>query len=159
MRSSLPAQDHRKRRDTERQAEPLSAPLSASAMFAPSAADDLGLLGKAEEIDLREIEAYWLQRQVAKYYDDPLEAQAKAQTVLRVMAEEEDARFCENSLVELLGFEAFDLIKLLMKNRLEVVYCTRLAQFSEADRGRLVEEMKSFLVLWVVLFAACFEFL
>ena len=50
---------------------------------------------------------------------------------------------CENKLVALLGYERFDLIKLLLNNRFKIFYCTRLGQAqSEKEKSVIVEEMK-----------------
>ena len=55
-----------------------------------------------------------------------------------------DDRDCENKLVLLLGYEQFQFIKLLFKNRWTVLYCTQLAKTdSEAERKVIEEEMKS----------------
>jgi len=48
--------------------------------------------------------------------------------VLTVLASASDQRSIENELVLSLGFEQFELIKELIKNRLRIVWCTKLSR-------------------------------
>ena len=59
------------------------------------------------------------------------------------MKDSEDNRECENHLVLSLGYDCFDFIKILLKNRDMVAYCTllKMAQ-SEQEREKLEKEMK-----------------
>jgi pre-mRNA-splicing helicase BRR2 len=83
----------------------------------------LSQLGGAEEMKKEkslhplDIDAYWLQRRLSKFYDDAMVSQAKAAEVLSVLRDSGDDRDCENQLVLLLGYDCFDFIKLLKKNR------------------------------------------
>uniref|UniRef100_A0A1I8FR65 Helicase_PWI domain-containing protein n=1 Tax=Macrostomum lignano TaxID=282301 RepID=A0A1I8FR65_9PLAT len=84
----------------------------------------------------RDVDAFWLQRQLAKRYTDPVAAQAKAAECLQLLKSAGDDRDLENRL--LWGYEAFDLIKLVRQNRQMVLHCTLLAQAqsrSERNRG------------------------
>lgn len=40
----------------------------------------------------------------------------------------------------LLGYEKFDLIRLLLRNRLKIVWCTRLARVEDQEQWKKVEE-------------------
>lgn len=89
-----------------------------------------------------DIDAYWLQRRLSKFYDDAIVSQAKAAEVLKVLKDAGDDRECENMLVLLLGYDCFDFIKLLKKHRQMISYCTELASSqSEADRQRIRNSM------------------
>ena len=55
-------------------------------------------------------------------------SQALAEQVLELLAGSDDVRALENDLVLALGFERFELIKELTKNRLRIVWCTRLSR-------------------------------
>lgn len=55
---------------------------------------------------------------MSKYYSDAMASQAKAAEVLAVLKNAGDDRDCENQLVLLLGYDCFDFIKVLKKNRL-----------------------------------------
>ncbi|XP_034244319.1 putative U5 small nuclear ribonucleoprotein 200 kDa helicase isoform X1 [Thrips palmi] len=89
-----------------------------------------------------DIDAYWLQRRLSKYYDDAIVSQSKAAEVLKVLKEAGDDRECENLLVLLLGYDCFDFIKLLKKYRQMILYCTELASSqSEAERKKIRDTM------------------
>ncbi|KAK2712756.1 U5 small nuclear ribonucleoprotein 200 kDa helicase-like [Artemia franciscana] len=91
-----------------------------------------------------EIDAYWLQRELNKLYHDPMVSQQKASEVLDILKAAEDEREMENKLVMLLGFESFDFIKILKKQRYLILYCTLLNMCeSEEDKEEIREEMKS----------------
>lgn len=91
-----------------------------------------------------DIDAYWLQRRLSKFYDDAMVSQAKAGEVLSVLRDAGDDRDCENQLVLLLGYDCFEFIKLLKKHRQMILYCTLLASSqSDLERQRLRDEMNS----------------
>ena len=54
-------------------------------------------------------------------------SQKKAMEVLDILQKAGDNRECENQLVLLLGYDCFDFIKLLLKNRNMILYCTLLS--------------------------------
>ena len=64
-----------------------------------------------------DIDAYWLQRNLSKHYDDPMVAQSKSQEVLSILQEATDDRGAERKLVTLLGFDQFSFIRLLREHR------------------------------------------
>lgn len=81
-------------------------------------------LGGGEETGKKEkslhpldIDAYWLQRKLSKFYDDAMVSQAKAAEVLSILRNAGDDRDCENQLVLLLGYDCFEFIKVLKKHR------------------------------------------
>ena len=91
---------------------------------------------------VHDIDAYWLQRKVGEYFEDPMEAQKKADESLNIMQEFE-GRECENKLVMLLdAYDKFDFIKVLLKNRNKIVYCTLLARAqNDTERDAVQEKM------------------
>lgn len=71
-------------------------------------------------------------------------SQAKSTEVLDVLKNSSDDRECENQLVLLLGYDCFDFIKQLKKNRQMILYCTILAKAqSETERTNIRERMRS----------------
>ena len=98
---------------------------------------------KSKRIHPLDIDAHWLQRKLAQYYDDATTSQQKSKEVLKILKDSEDNRECENHLVLSLGYDCFDFIKILLKNRDMVAYCTllKMAQ-SEQEREKLEREMK-----------------
>ncbi|KAK3589739.1 hypothetical protein CHS0354_021060 [Potamilus streckersoni] len=92
----------------------------------------------------RDIDAFWLQRKLSKYYpDDPTMAQTKAGEVLEILKNSSDDREVENQLVFLLGVTSFDFIKVLRQHRQMILYCTLLAQAqNETEKNQIVEKME-----------------
>ena len=77
---------------------------------------------KEKTLHPREIDAYWIQRQLKAIYKDAMVSHSKTGEVLDVLKSAADDRECENQLVLLLGFECFDFIKQLRKYRLMSKY-------------------------------------
>jgi pre-mRNA-splicing helicase BRR2 len=94
---------------------------------------------EAGGLNVQDIDAYWLQRAIAKAHGDidPQASQKLAEEVLAMLRGEEDERDVENKLVLLLDYDKFDLIKTLLRNRLKIVWCTRLARAEVRPPARL----------------------
>lgn len=89
----------------------------------------------------RDIDAFWLQRKLNKYYpDDPTVAQTRSKEVLEILKTSVDDREAENQLVMLLGVSQFEFIKLLRQHRQMVLYCTMLAQAQSATEKKDIEQ-------------------
>ncbi|CAF92185.1 unnamed protein product, partial [Tetraodon nigroviridis] len=110
---------------------------------------NLGVTGdvmtvKKKDLHPRDIDAFWLQRQLSRFYDDAIVSQKKADEVLEILKTTSDDRECENQLVLLLGFNNFDFIKILRQHRRMIQYCTMLASAqSEAEKERIIGKMES----------------
>ncbi|KAL5471241.1 hypothetical protein EMCRGX_G029336, partial [Ephydatia muelleri] len=107
--------------------------------------DTAGANHAQDKLGARSVDAYWLQRELNKFFNDPIASQKKADEVLEILKNATDNRDCENKLVLLLGYDQFQFIKILLKNRWTVLYCTQLAR-TKADtdeRKQLEQEMKS----------------
>ncbi|KAM4746825.1 U5 small nuclear ribonucleoprotein 200 kDa helicase [Rhinophrynus dorsalis] len=99
---------------------------------------------KKKDLHPRDIDAFWLQRQLSRFYDDAIVSQKKADEVLEILKTAGDDRECENQLVLLLGFNTFDFIKVLRQHRMMILYCTLLASAqSEAEKERIMGKMES----------------
>ncbi|XP_057777180.1 DExH-box ATP-dependent RNA helicase DExH12-like [Salvia miltiorrhiza] len=93
-------------------------------------------------LNVQDIDAYWLQRQITQAYDqkiDPQQSQKLAEEVLKILAEGDD-REVETKLLVHLQFDKFSLIKFLLRNRLKVVWCTRLARAEDQEKRKEIEE-------------------
>ena len=102
---------------------------------------DTGLGDEDDELPVGTIDAYWLQRELGKFFNDPMVAQKTAEEVLATLTEAEE-RDCENKLVVLLDYDKFDLIKLLLKHRWKVAACTQLAQAqNDKEKEALLRKM------------------
>lgn len=99
---------------------------------------------KSRDLHPRDIDAYWLQRNLSKVYDDAIISQKKSEEVLELLKTATDDLQCENQLVLLLGFDQFDFIKILRQHRQMVLYCTLLASAqSEQDRKQIEMKMSN----------------
>lgn len=93
-------------------------------------------------LNVQDIDAYWLQRKISQAYDqqiDPQQSQRLAEEVLKILAEGDD-REVETKLLVHLQFDKFSLIKYLLRNRLKVVWCTRLARAEDQEERKKIEE-------------------
>lgn len=94
-----------------------------------------------EGVNVQDIDAYWLQRKIGQAYGniDPQQSQKLAEEVLQTLSSVEEDREVENHLVMLLDYDKFDLIKVLLKNRWKVVYCTKLARAEDDEERKKIE--------------------
>ncbi|KAL7610342.1 hypothetical protein Lser_V15G09871 [Lactuca serriola] len=93
-------------------------------------------------LNVQDIDAYWLQRKISQAYEqqiDPQQSQKLAEEVLMIL-EEGDDREVETKLLVHLQFDKFSLIKHLLRNRLKIVWCTRLARAEDQDQRKQIEE-------------------
>ena len=93
-------------------------------------------------IDVRTMDAHWLQREMSAFFSDANESRDVAARVLKILAEE-DRGACENQLVLALGFDRFDFIKKLLRNRERIRYAVlyRRAQ-DEGEKQSVVKELE-----------------
>lgn len=102
------------------------------------------MTSKKKDLHPRDIDAFWLQRQLSRFYDDAIVSQKKADEVLEILKTAGDDRDCENQLVLLLGFNTFDFIKVLRQHRMMILFCTLLASAqSEAEKERIMGKMEA----------------
>ncbi len=95
----------------------------------------------AARLSVHEVDAFWLQRQLGKYYEDANASARLAEEVLQVLATRDELE-CESRLVVLLDVDKFDFIKQLLRNRGKVLYCTRLKQAqTDAEKKAVEAEM------------------
>ncbi|KAM0836389.1 hypothetical protein ACQ4PT_062371 [Festuca glaucescens] len=75
--------------------------------------DDMQNSNEGLNVNVQDIDAYWLQRKITQAYADidPQQSQKLAEEILKIIAEGDD-RDVENRLVMELDYEKFDLIKL-----------------------------------------------
>ncbi|TRZ02195.1 hypothetical protein DNTS_030428 [Danionella cerebrum] len=96
------------------------------------------MMAKKKDLHPRDIDAFWLQRQLSRFYNDAIVSQKKADETAS------DDRECENQLVLLLGFNTFDFIKVLRQHRRMILYCTMLASAqSEAEKEKIMNKMEA----------------
>ncbi|XVF24492.1 hypothetical protein REPUB_Repub13aG0132700 [Reevesia pubescens] len=104
--------------------------------------DDMHEANEGMSLNVQDIDAYWLQRKISQAYEqqiDPQQCQKLAEEVLKILAEGDD-REVETKLLVHLQFDKFSLIKYLLRNRLKVVWCTRLARAEDQEERKKIEE-------------------
>ncbi|KAL5346910.1 Pre-mRNA-splicing helicase BRR2 [Pseudogymnoascus australis] len=100
---------------------------------------------KDKSIPAREIDAYWLQRQIGQNYSDAHMQQVKTQQALQILSglseegDERTLREIENDLMELFDYEHHELVQKLISNRDKVVWLTRLAKADDEEARGVVE--------------------
>ncbi|KAL8940771.1 MAG: hypothetical protein Q9211_002114 [Gyalolechia sp. 1 TL-2023] len=94
-------------------------------------------------VSIREIDAYWLQRQVGAIYADAHTQQTKTKESLEILSgvtedgEERPLREVENDLMELFDYEHHELVEKLVINRDKVVWVTRWRRAAEDEQVRM----------------------
>ncbi|KAJ8772568.1 hypothetical protein K2173_027745 [Erythroxylum novogranatense] len=104
--------------------------------------DDLGEASEGMSLNVQDIDAYWLQRKISQAFEqqiDPQQCQKLAEEVLKILAKGDD-RDVESNLLMLLEFDKFSLIKFLCRNRLKIVWCTRLARSKDQQERKHIED-------------------
>ncbi|KAI2629761.1 Sec63-domain-containing protein [Hypoxylon sp. NC1633] len=114
---------------------------------------------KTNYIPARQIDAYWLQREIGNIYTDDHIRHEKTSQALHILSgdpdelggEEKQLREIENDLMELLDYEHHEVVQKLIENREKIVWLTRLARAEgEEDRGVIEREMASEGVKWIL---------
>lgn len=91
-------------------------------------------------LNVHDLDAHWLQRRISKFYDDANVSAKLANDVLDILGPAGgDGRACENKLVMLLDYDKFDFIKVLMRNRQRIYYCTLLKRAQTDEEREMVE--------------------
>ncbi|KAI9030984.1 Sec63 Brl domain-containing protein [Phycomyces nitens] len=104
-----------------------------------------------DHVSPHDIDAFWLQRQVATYYTDPYTAQDKTTKAFDILGSEEiNIRDCENELMGLFDYDKFDLVRILIKNRDLIYWCTRLARLDGPEKGALEREIENKGLSWIL---------
>ncbi|KAH7137213.1 Sec63 Brl domain-containing protein [Dactylonectria estremocensis] len=98
-------------------------------------------------VPARDIDAFWLQRQIGSFYPDAHEQTDKTKEALRIISgepdeaggEEKSLREIENDLMELFDFEHHELVQKLVENREKVFWLTKLARTETPEQRAEVE--------------------
>lgn len=107
-------------------------------------------------LSVHDIDAHFLQRQLAPFLSDADESATKADEILDIldissgadtnntMEGANDLRACENKLLVLLGFDLFDVIQLILSNRVKIwaAVSWKRAQ-SETERSAIEAALKA----------------
>uniref|UniRef100_A0A2P2L2Z5 RNA helicase n=1 Tax=Rhizophora mucronata TaxID=61149 RepID=A0A2P2L2Z5_RHIMU len=130
--------------EEEEEEEDVLEPNGSGAMQMGAGIDDMDMREANEgmTLNVQDIDAYWLQRKISQAFEqqiDPQQCQKLAEEVLKILPEGDD-REVENKLLLPLQFEQFSLVKYLCRNRLKIVWCTRLARAKDQQERKQIEE-------------------
>ena len=136
--------------------------LDEEAMILDSAPADSSSSDKDKDknsIPARDIDAYWLQRQIGTIYSDAHIQSIKTQQALHVLSgtpdeeggDEKPLREIENELAELFDYENHELVHKLIANRDKVVWLTKLARAeNDEEKGVVEREIASEGLRWIL---------
>lgn len=82
----------------------------------------------AQIVSARDIDAFWIQRQLAPVFTDPVVAQQKASAIFDILSSDVSLGQAENDIMEVFDFDNLQIVQLLCKNRSKIVWLTRLAK-------------------------------
>ncbi|KFA74848.1 hypothetical protein S40288_03505 [Stachybotrys chartarum IBT 40288] len=110
-------------------------------------------------VPARDVDAFWLQRQIGAMYPDAHEQTDKTKQALHILSgepdeadgEEKTLREIENDLMELFDFEHHELVQKLIENRHKVFWLTKLARAeTQEQRVNVEREMASEGLQWIL---------
>ncbi|KAG6857079.1 hypothetical protein H0H87_009640 [Tephrocybe sp. NHM501043] len=96
------------------------------------------------------IDGFWVQRQIAEVYPDPVTAADKTASVLSILGSESSLRDCENQLMELFEYQSFHITTKFLKNRDVIVWCTKLMRSDADERVNVEVAMREKGVGWIL---------
>ncbi|KAI8147636.1 Sec63 Brl domain-containing protein [Fennellomyces sp. T-0311] len=109
-----------------------------------------GTAALKDVVSPHDIDAFWLQRQIATQYPDPHTAQEKTVQAFDILGSDINMRDCENELMGLFDYDKFDLVRILVKNRELIYWCTRLARVTGDEKTALEQEMQQNNLGWIL---------
>ncbi|KAJ1331494.1 pre-mRNA-splicing helicase BRR2 [Microdochium nivale] len=147
--------------ETDAERDHAAALASTDEMLIDGGGADSKSKGKEEKnyIPAREIDAYWLQREIGQIYPDAHTQHDKTSQALHFLSGEPDEpggdekqlRDIENDLMELFDYEHHEIVQKLIENREKVVWLTRLAKADGEEQQKVIErEMASEGVRWIL---------
>lgn len=101
------------------------------------AGDGRAQKSRSKHVSTREVDAYWLQRQIGTIYNDAHDQQEKTRQAMQILSglteagEEIPLREIENDMMELFDYEHHELVEKLITNREKVVWVTRWRRAAE----------------------------
>lgn len=93
-----------------------------------------------QKLSFKNIDGFWIQRQLSTFYKDANECQKVSESVLEILFKEDDSE-CENDLVMLLGTDKFSFIRILLENRYKIAFGTKLSRTHDEKEIEKIKEM------------------
>ncbi|CAN8067460.1 unnamed protein product [Agarophyton chilense] len=107
---------------------------------AVKAANEQLSAGGTNTVDLKDIDAFWLERQLSVFYEDTEICRHLSNKILDVLQHDDNDRMIENELASILDFDKLDFISMLLDNRKSISFCVRLARAKDAEEKRRIRE-------------------
>jgi pre-mRNA-splicing helicase BRR2 len=104
----------------------------------------------SDRVSPHEIDAFWLQRLITASYPDSIQSNDLTTKALELLSSDMDLRDLENSVADLFGYENFDLVATLTKNRDTIVWCTKLARSNDDEKKDVEVAMREKGVGWII---------
>ena len=104
----------------------------------------------SDKVSPYQVDAFWLQRLISASYPDPIQSADFTSQALDLLGSEVELRDLENSLAEMFGYENFDLVATLTKNREVIVWCTKLARSNDDEKQDVEVAMREKGVGWIL---------
>ena len=120
--------------------------------------DDALVLGRetkrkktdSDRLSPRDVDGFWLQRLISASYPDPVQSADFTTKALEFLGSEAELRDLENALAEMFGYENFDLVATLTKNREVIVWCTKLARSNDDEKQDVEVAMREKGAGWIL---------
>jgi pre-mRNA-splicing helicase BRR2 len=95
----------------------------------------------SNELDITEIDRFWLTSKLESIFKDPVELKRKEEQIILTLNLDNEID-CQNRLVEMFDQEHFDFVGLLHENRHMIYYMTKLTRANEEERKRILDDMR-----------------
>ena len=105
---------------------------------------------KSDKVSPHDVDGFWLQRLITASYPDPVQSSDFTTRALDLLSSDSELRDLENSLAEMFGYENFELVATLTKNREVIVWCTKLARSSEEEKQDVEVAMREKGAGWIL---------
>eukprot|EP01065_Artemidia_motanka_P043101 TRINITY_DN5922_c1_g1_i1.p1 TRINITY_DN5922_c1_g1~~TRINITY_DN5922_c1_g1_i1.p1 ORF type:complete len:2177 (+),score=912.07 TRINITY_DN5922_c1_g1_i1:805-6531(+) len=108
-------------------------------------ADDENAEQQRDHLDAKRVDAHWIQREMGTLVEneDAHETQSRAEQVFQVLQDEaNNDQKVEASLLLLFQYQKFEFIKICLRNRWKIVWCTRINRAKPAQRDEIIEQLR-----------------
>lgn len=105
---------------------------------------------KSDKLSPHDVDGFWLQRLIGASYPDPVQSSDFTTRALELLGSEAELRDLENALAEMFGYENFELVATLTKNRDVIVWCTKLARSNDDEKHDVEVAMREKGVAWIL---------
>ena len=95
-----------------------------------------------QELDIGEIDGFWITTQLEKIFKDPVELKRKEEQILMSLVLDNEIE-CQNRLVEMFDQSHFEFVRVIHENRYAIYFITKLSRAQEEEKKKILEDMRS----------------